>query len=316
MSHQLAIVIPAYRARFLGAALAALAAQTCRDFTVYVGDDASPDDLAAVCAPWAAQLDLRYHRFSTNLGGRDLVGQWERCLALSHEPWVWLPGDDDELEPTCVQTFLQHLAQHGATHDVFHFDVLRIDAAGQVLGPGPAFPAEVSALEFASLKLTGRVLSFAPEYVFARSALKRAGGFARFPLAWCADDATWVKLAHPKGIKTLAGPRVRWRESGTNISSYSPALEGAKFTAALQYRQWLLGQVAALAAPAQAAAWRQRLASEAMQWLFFNLPRTGTARWRAVLHTARVLGPDGWQWLLKLPRFMHWQRQRERKAPR
>ena len=42
----LAIVIPAYKAAFLGRTLASIAAQTDRHFVVYVGDDASPHDLA------------------------------------------------------------------------------------------------------------------------------------------------------------------------------------------------------------------------------------------------------------------------------
>ncbi len=104
-SNELAIVIPAYRTRFLQAALTSLAAQTDQAFTVYVGDDASPDDVQALCAAWADKLDLRYTRFDSNVGGQDLVAQWTRCIALSHEPWVWLFSDDDELEPGCVQAW-------------------------------------------------------------------------------------------------------------------------------------------------------------------------------------------------------------------
>ena len=37
----LAIIIPAYKGRFLGEALESLARQSCMDFTVYVGDDCS-----------------------------------------------------------------------------------------------------------------------------------------------------------------------------------------------------------------------------------------------------------------------------------
>ena len=43
MGHKIAIIIPAYKSRFLRQTLDSMAAQTCRDFAVYVGDDASPE---------------------------------------------------------------------------------------------------------------------------------------------------------------------------------------------------------------------------------------------------------------------------------
>jgi hypothetical protein len=69
-----------------------------------------------------------------------------------------------------------------------------------------------------------------------------------------------------------------------------------------------------MAAPEQAASWRLRLARESLQWLFFNLPRSPAARWRAMLRTALALGPDGARWLLSLPRFAHWQRTRAKSS--
>ena len=41
--NNLAIVIPAYKSTFLPAALDSIAAQTCQDFTLYIGDDCSPN---------------------------------------------------------------------------------------------------------------------------------------------------------------------------------------------------------------------------------------------------------------------------------
>jgi len=79
----LAIVIPAYKAAFLGRTLASIAAQTDRHVVVYVGDDASPHDLAYICAGFAGAVASRYHRFDHNLGQRELVAHWERCVALS-----------------------------------------------------------------------------------------------------------------------------------------------------------------------------------------------------------------------------------------
>ena len=42
MEEKIAIVIPAYKCRFLRQTLDSIVVQTCRSFTVYIGDDASP----------------------------------------------------------------------------------------------------------------------------------------------------------------------------------------------------------------------------------------------------------------------------------
>ena len=45
---QLAIIIPAYKETFLRKALESIASQTCKDFTLYIGDDCSPNDLKSI----------------------------------------------------------------------------------------------------------------------------------------------------------------------------------------------------------------------------------------------------------------------------
>lgn len=219
MGAPLAIVIPAYKACFLDETLRSIAAQTRRDFVVYVGDDASPEDVAAVCERWRGHLDLRYHRFATNLGGRDLVAQWTRCVALASEPWVWLFGDDDRMPPAAVDCLLQAWLADGERFDLYHFNVEEIDAAGRVNRIERAYPQDLAVRDYVRERLAFRLASYAPDYVFRRSAFEAAGGFVSFPHAWGADDATWVRLGWRAGIRTLEGPRVQWRLSGQNISS-------------------------------------------------------------------------------------------------
>lgn len=235
----LAIVLPAFKARFLDAALASIAAQTVRDFVVYVGDDASPDDLASICARWAGRIDLRYTRFEHNLGGHDLTAQWQRCVALGSEPWVWLFADDDVMPPDAVARLLAAVAAEGGHHDLFHFDVERLDADGRVVRAEPAFPPLLPVRDFARRRLRFELSSFAPDYVFSRAALERAGGFVRFARAWGSDDATWMTLAARGGIHTIAGARVGWRDSGANISAQHGADRLAKTWAQIEFLQWL-----------------------------------------------------------------------------
>ena len=236
---RLAIVIPAYKSSFFDETLRSLASQTCKDFTVYVGDDASPNDLKIICERWSGMIDLRYHRFEQNLGATDLVGQWTRCMALSSEPWLWLFSDDDLLDTECVAAFYTQLDSNEVKHDLYHFNVDVIDGAGVLIKEASPFPSVLSAPEFAQRRFTHELSSFAPDYVFSRDTFLAKGGFQAFPRAWCSDDATWIKLAGESGICTIIGPKVKWRLSGQNISSIHTHDRFEKLEAAIQYLEWL-----------------------------------------------------------------------------
>ncbi len=300
--NELAVVIPAFRARFLQSALTSLAAQTDRRFTVYVGDDASPDDVRGVCQAWQGTLDLRYTRFERNLGGQDLVAQWMRCIALSDEPWVWLFSDDDELEPECVEAWRAARRQNPNT-PLFHFDVRRIDADSNVLSETPPFPDGLTARAFVLARLQGRLASFAPDYVFERAALDAAGGFKSFPMAWCSDDATWFMLANVGGICPVRGPRVRWRLSGSNISSSGSGHGNAKVVASVMYLEWLQQQLRHV--PASAGDPHDAEILRAGRHWLFQQARMGGGRFgwsgafRAAMRLRRVPGLGWWGTLLR-----------------
>ena len=40
-------------------------------------------------------MNIVYSTFDTNLGGVDLAGHWDRCIALAKEPVIWFFSDDD-----------------------------------------------------------------------------------------------------------------------------------------------------------------------------------------------------------------------------
>src|SRR5262249_28326771 len=149
-----------------------------------------------------------YIRFPSNWGRQSLASHWNRCVTLTSEPWVWLFSDDDLMDHACTDRLQQGITGHGDEVDVFHFNVIKIDATGAALEQPPAFPPWLSARAFALARLQFALASFAPDFVFSRAAFDRVGGFVEFPLAWCTDDASWVAMAGTKGILTLDGPRV------------------------------------------------------------------------------------------------------------
>lgn len=215
---QLAIVIPAYKIDFFKATLDSLAAQTCKDFTVYVGDDCSPSDFESLINEYKNKIDIHYTRFETNMGGKDLVAQWIRCIEMTQgEPWLWLFSDDDVMGNNCVEAFYNEI-QGGARYDIYHFNVEVINPKGQVVSVTSKYPTDVSCIEFYKKKMSGKIDSFVVEYIFNRNKFVESGGFQHFDLAWGSDTATWVKLSRDKGIHTIVGAKVLWRKSELNIT--------------------------------------------------------------------------------------------------
>lgn len=121
MEEKIAIVIPAYKCRFLRQTLDSIVVQTCRSFTVYIGDDASPQNLKEIVSDYADKMNIVYRRFDTNLGGVDLPGHWDRCIALAKEPVIWFFSDDDLMPQDGVERIIKALECYGTRHGMFRF---------------------------------------------------------------------------------------------------------------------------------------------------------------------------------------------------
>jgi glycosyltransferase involved in cell wall biosynthesis len=234
----LAIVIPAYKAKFLRLALDSIAGQTDQRFVVFVGDDASPEEIEPVCRDYQGLFPLVYHRFEKNVGRESLTQHWGRCISLSDLPWVWLFSDDDVMSPECVERFYETLCDTGERYPVYRFNTSTIDAAGKVLKWNTPHPVVENVVDFACHRFRRQRESFAVEYVFSRALYAQSGGFVDFPLGWCADDASWMRMAGHIGFKLIAGGRVFWRRSGENISSPIREYRMEKLKAAAQYLEW------------------------------------------------------------------------------
>ena len=219
MTHRLAIIIPAYKATFLPAALDSIAAQTCKDFTLYIGDDCSPGPIGDIVEQYRDKIELVYLRFDNNLGGKDLVAQWERCIAMSKdEPYIWLFSDDDVMEPDCVEKLFRQIENTKGGYDVYHFDVKEINEEGEVTKALPEYPQVLGAYDFYKGKNTGRCRSYVVENVFSRRIYEQSGGFMNFDLAWGSDVATWCIFCGKKGMFKIPGAHVLWRRSSQNIT--------------------------------------------------------------------------------------------------
>ena len=239
--NKLAIVIPAYKPDFLEKSLQSLASQTDQRFSVYVGIDASPYSLEEIIDPFRGLIDLKVYRFKNNLGGTNLVGQWERCIGLCRdEEWICLFSDDDMMQPDCVASFYQSIIPEVV--NVLHYNLEIIDETDSVLQVCPAFPQRLDSATFFDLLFRRQLVARMPEFIFKRSFLLK-NGIVPFDMAWRSDTATILNAASSGGIWTLAGKnnKVLWRASTKNISGQS-SLKKRKNKVNIAFFNWVYDQ--------------------------------------------------------------------------
>jgi glycosyltransferase involved in cell wall biosynthesis len=224
----LAIIIPAYTGRHLSRTLESLARQTSAGFRVYVGDDASPEDLAAVVAPFRSRLDLSYHRFEQNVGGESLARHWDRAIALSREPWLWVFSDDDTVAPDCVEAFLHRLAASASAETLFRFQVTPIDDEDRVIAAPTAYPPRESWSEYTRRLLRPETWIVLQNVIFHRAVYQRHGGFYDLPIGFGSDQLSWAKFAGTGGLETLDRGMVFYRRHAQSITSDAYFVRGDK----------------------------------------------------------------------------------------
>ncbi len=214
----LAIVIPAYKLIYFEQVLESIAAQTCKDFILYIGNDGSPDDFEPLIKKYSSKIQIIYKYFEQNLGGSDLVAHWERCIDLTqNEEWIWLFSDDDKMGNNCVEEFYKTLSKN-SNIDLFHFNIFKINEENKVIENCFMFPESFTSEEFLKGRLEGITSSFAIEYIFRKTHFLLSNRFQNFDLAWGSDDATWIKLSKKNGFRTIPNSKVFWRKSFFNIS--------------------------------------------------------------------------------------------------
>ena len=239
---QLAIIIPAYKAEFLRETLDSLCGQTCKQFNVYIGDDCSPDDVYGIVSDYADKLNITYQRFDTNLGGKDLIAQWERCIKMSqHEEFFCLFSDDDVMMPQNVELFYKKLkCNDSAAADVYHFDIDIVDRDTKLRKRRRDFPEYLTADRFFRLLYLGVIDARMPEFIFRRRAFEGNGGFVHFDLAFRSDNATVMVNASARPMCSIKGSRVLWRDSGSNVSSKgNAALNERRVMASIKFFNWV-----------------------------------------------------------------------------
>lgn len=234
------IVIPVYKTRYLPNLLESIARQTSGRFRVVVADDGSPEDVREVCDQYSSAFPLTYIRFDENLGSMDLVKHWNRAVESSEARWLLLPGDDDELESNCIESFWKTVEEEGVTSEVYSFGIRVIDESGKIVAQRDAAGVDSSA-GFLEKRFTGKIYPMPVGYVFSRDVFERCNGFVSFDRGWHSDDASLAKFCAVSGIAPIRGAFVRWRESDINISPDMQRSSFRRTCASIEFVSWMIG---------------------------------------------------------------------------
>lgn len=242
--YKLAVVIPFYKIDFFGDLLEALKNQTCKDFNVYISDDASPVPPDYLITNYKESLEILYHRFDENLGGRNLVAQWQRSLSLINkkEQWVWMLPDDDVPSLNSVESFYEALAKGKSNSKpvkLFRMNMDVINENGKVINDfKDKSPEYETNLQYYLRQLKGETRSSLGDNIFNLEQLNEFGGFVNFKQGWGSDHATILLTSQSGLICFLGKARLGFRMSGKNISSVESDGE-VKMSARCDFAKWI-----------------------------------------------------------------------------
>lgn len=229
-------VLPAFKGRYLAESIKSILAQTVVDFELVIVNDCSPDDIAGIVADNTDDR-IRYFENERNIGGTDLVAQWNKSLSYACGEYVILATDDDIYEPNFLESFVPLIEKYPKA-DLFHARILTFNDKG-IIRLDYDYKEHMTFVGFLNRIFGFNWISGIPHYIFRTEALKNNGGFVNLPLAWGSDDASAIMMAH-NGVISSPEILVRFRYSDINISSQNDNhIVRRKVYAYLQYITWL-----------------------------------------------------------------------------
>jgi glycosyltransferase involved in cell wall biosynthesis len=237
---KLAIVIPYYKIDFFEYTLESLEKQTNKNFQVYIGNDASPNDPQNIIEFYQDRLQITYKKFEENLGLKSLTSQWDRCLRMiGDESWILILGDDDVLGENIVKTFYEQIEKIEENSNVVRFASRILFTDGSLsqkyTHPNLEMPEKAYLRRYYD-----KTRSSLSEYIFRRESYEKYG-FCNYPLAWHSDDRAWLEFSNAKPIFSINEAEVYFRHSDIHITGKDDNLN-KKYMATKEYYKFLSNQ--------------------------------------------------------------------------
>jgi len=209
-------IMPAWKGRYLADAIRSIVEQTYSDWELVVVDDCSPEDLQSIVNQFDDER-VSYHRNAENVGGKDLVAQWNHCISFAKGEFVVLAADDDVYKPTFCEECVR-LAEKYPQVNLIRSSVEQIDENGEHIWDDNIFPEFSSKEQYSKDWISGAAFTCIGNFAFRRSALLGMGGFINFPCGFGSDIATPIALS-VNGVANMQGQLFCFRQSTEHLSA-------------------------------------------------------------------------------------------------
>ena len=214
--YKVSFVMPAYKARYIGKAIESILSQTVSGWDLIIVDDCSPEPLREIVEAFHDPR-IRYVRNEQNIGGKDLVRQWNHSISFATGDFIVLAADDDVYKPTFCEEILR-LAEKYPQVDLIHSSVEQIDENGGHLWDDTILPEFTNKYEYLNWWLTGRSFTCIGNFAFKRVPLIEMDGFMDFPCAFGSDIATPIALSK-NGVANTQEMLFCFRQSQEHLSA-------------------------------------------------------------------------------------------------
>lgn len=235
MEHLVTIAIPAYKVTYLKEAVASAVGQTYRNIEIIVVNDHSPYDVDHVVESFN-DVRIRYYTNDKNIGGTDLVAQWNKCLSYAQGEFFCLLCDDDVYHPDFVKELVALSEKYPAV-DVFRARTKEIDIKGNINDVFPSSPEYETAYDYMWQKWKGVRRQTVSEFMIRTQHAKLLGGYYSLPRGWGSDSLSVFLFGMKNGIVSSTSILTCFRVSGENISSVFTDDAEEKMMAAERYRE-------------------------------------------------------------------------------
>lgn len=215
---KLAIIIPYYKIDFFEETLKSVASQSNRNFSLYIGNDASPNNPVVLIQKYFKEHEYKYYEYSKNIGASNLALQWQRILENVHEEWFHILGDDDIISENFVQEFYTNLDDIEKENiNVVKFSQALIDERRNIITEFTQYKTIENSVSLWQKKFHLNHRSSLSEHIFRKKTFD-IFRFKEFPLAWHTDDLAVLEYSYFKNIFFINNATVLVRVSSLSIS--------------------------------------------------------------------------------------------------
>ena len=232
----ISFVMPAYKAKFLKQAIDSIMAQRYGNLELIIVDDASPENLSDIVGEYKDPR-IRFYRNERNLGGQNLVKQWNHCIQYANGEYLVLAADDDLYDPQFLEVCVK-LATKYPEVDVVRSRVEQIDEMNNLIGIDGILPEYCSKYQFLKYWLDAAAFTCIGNFMF-KSAVVKQKQFIDFPSAFGSDTASAIMMAE-NGIANTQHMLFSFRLSTIHLSSSKEKLMD-KLEANTMLFKWLRG---------------------------------------------------------------------------